>query len=195
MPTFPEHLTRPGQQSSQPDIRCHFIIDTTTYAPYAGEMAAYLTGQAPGEDQDAWGHSVAEALPDQDRAALAWAEGIVAFEQDEDGFLRTGVMVPTPGVVNNGRGETFPEDTPTGDFYLNRAWPAYQSVDVIFERALTQTEIAQLSERARQFTTFYTHARCDEIGACASNEEPISIIGFRVILEQRSYACTAVFPA
>ncbi len=153
MPTFPEHLTRPGQQSSQPDIRCHFIIDTTTYAPYAGEMAAYLTGS------------------------------------------RAGVMAPTPGYVNNGRGEYFPQGTPTDDFYLGRAWPAYQSVDVIFERALTDAEVAQFIERARQFTTFYTRARCDEIGACASNEEPISIIGFRVILEQRSYACTAVFPA
>jgi hypothetical protein len=172
------------------------VIDTDAYAGnFERYMAAYVTGQVGGCGV---GEEVVAALPEADLAALAWVAEVIGQEVDEHGVCRPVRIEPTPGFFNDGRGQHFRDGAqPPNGLFLDRPWPAYQSVAIPFTALPTPEQIAQLQERARTFCARYTRAQSTMLGLAdvLAPVVPVQILGFRILEEARATRLIAHFPA
>lgn len=132
-----------------------FIIDTDSYS---GNFERELCGAMTGVDDGTHGGREATRLlerlqngPEDQRALQDRISGKVTFWPDDKRYDRCATIWPTPGRVNNGRGEHFDEDQGSEGFYLNRPWPAYESVAIYFNAEPSPGEIAFMIARAREF--------------------------------------------
>lgn len=172
------------------------VVDTDAYAGnFECYMAAYVTGQVGGCGV---GEEVVAALPEADRAALAWVAEVIGQEEDEHGVHRPVRIEPTPGFFNDGRGQHFRDGTePPNGLFLDKPWPAYQSVAILFTVLPTPEQIEQLQERARTFCARYTRAQSAALGLAdvLAPVAPVQILGLRLLEEARTTRLVACFPA
>lgn len=119
-----------------------FIVDTDSYSGnFERPMCAFMTG-AIGEC------GVGGEYIDAD--ARDMSEMIVQVA-DEHGCHRPVAIEATPGYVNDGWGRQVTEAVADQEGWDKPRWPAYQSVAIFFEEALTADDISYLKDRAEQF--------------------------------------------
>jgi hypothetical protein len=166
------------------DQRWLLVVDTDAYAGnFERYMTAYMTGQV---GECAVGEEVVAALPEADLTALAWVAEVIGQEVDEHGVHRPVRIEPTPGFFNDGRGQHFRDgEAPPNGLFLDKPWPAYQSVAILFTALPSPEQIRQLQERARTFCARYTRAQSATLGLAdvLAPAAPVQILGFRILEE------------
>lgn len=133
----------------QPTNEKLIIIDTEQYAGnFEREMVAYITARTGecgvGEEQ----REMAEReLPD---FARDWFEDHLMDTPDDHGCFRPASISATPGWTNNGYGEHTrldPDEDPS--------WPAYLSVEMVFDEWPPLEVLEVIYERAVEFCAKY----------------------------------------
>jgi hypothetical protein len=169
-----------------------FIVDTGSQAyPFHLDLCAFVTGRYPlcglNVEQAFMLRGVrdlAHRAVQEANGALDWTEEAVLYLSSEDGIRTPIKCVATPGWILDRSGAAYRVGQVPPD--VQETFPAYQSVAVCFERALTPAEIAQLQERARAF-----------VQAGADRREggilPISLLAFRIVESAVVDTCTAQF--
>ena len=148
------------------------VIDTDRYSGnFERPMAAYCTGQCLKGD-----HGSEEAAlfrkeaPPEMRVAF---DRMVRRRPDSNGHMRPVAIWPTPGRVNDGRGNHF-----DAEGFQGTPHPAYESVAVFLSERPSSEVLAFVSDRARAYASVHRSPW---------PEPPIVVKGVRLLVEETTY--------
>lgn len=131
------------------------IIDTEDYSGnFEREMCAYITGQI---GECGVGSEAAEvAKQELSQELLDWFDNHICQYTDEIGCTRPTAIAVTPGWYNNGHGKHIREGARyRGKLYQGQKWPAYQSVDIVFDEWPDDDTMTLIVDRAKKFCADY----------------------------------------